>query len=637
MNHLIFLGQVVGIDTLTLDDKRMLQRFGVDIEVIRTDWTNLEQSFYWGRLSQALQQQSYKVKYNDFLEYLRRGQYIPLNTTEQYALSYVKQNTYGHIKGLGDRIKQTVNGIITENDPLLRSSYEEVIRSSAERTLIERDSLQNMVLEIGHRTGDWQRDLGRIAATEMQNAVQYGRAEQIKREGGSDQLVYKDVYPQACRHCIRLFLTDGIGSQPILFKLKDLQSNGTNIGLKTKDWVATLGAVHPFSITDGRTPILTSTGWESIENIEIGDLVLTHKGRFKKVLSTIKNYPCPYKEESHKYSYTIYYKHRNKKEPEPVCNLTFTEEHKVLTQRGWVMVKDLTKADSLVKLLKKCVICDNYMESFANDSRCCCSDECSGKFRAKSAHKIWDKSKEEVDEIKRKISKKVIKNWEDGIYINTLNHLKSKERTDNTRERMLNGGAIHAIRSASGGKISKPQMKLYETILSLYPDAQLEYPIFNRSLDIALVNYKIDIEFDGNFWHKNRKDEDKKRDDLLKRKGWKVLRYSNIPKIGILRVDIENITQNDNHLYKFDKSEILFIKKNFTGSFTKLYDIEVEEDESFIARGVVVHNCRCQLHSLPNGYVWDEESEMFSPPKVDKEKRKPLGIVVHVGDKTFNV
>jgi hypothetical protein len=218
----------------------------VDIDLIATDWNNLEQSFYWGRLSQALQQQSYRVKYADFLEYLRRGQYIPLNTTEQYALKYVKRNTYSHIKGLGDRIKQTVNGIITENDPLLRSSYEEVIRSSAERTIIDRDSLQNMVLEIGHRTGDWQRDLGRIAATEMQNAYQYGRSEQIKREKGTDQLVYKQVFPQACRHCIRLYLTNGVGSKPILFKLKELQANGTNIGLKVTDWKPVISSTHPW-------------------------------------------------------------------------------------------------------------------------------------------------------------------------------------------------------------------------------------------------------------------------------------------------------------------------------------------------------------------------------------------------------
>lgn len=246
LNHIIYIGQVVGIDILQPDDLKILRQFGVDLDEITTEWTDLEQAFYWGRLSQALKQYSSKIVYRDFKEYLKRGQYIPLNQTEKYALKYVKQASYSHIKGLGDRVRADVNGIVTENDPLLRSSYEEVIRSAAERTIIERDSLQNMVLEIGNRTGDWQRDLGRIVDTEMQNAYQYGRAEQIKREKGSLSMVYKDVFPGACRHCINLYLTDGVGSKPKLFTLQELQANGTNIGKKVTDWLPTLSGVHPW-------------------------------------------------------------------------------------------------------------------------------------------------------------------------------------------------------------------------------------------------------------------------------------------------------------------------------------------------------------------------------------------------------
>lgn len=246
MNHLIYIGQVVGTDMLSLDDIKTLGKFGVDIDSIYSEWPELTQSFYWGRLAQALDTYAGHITYNDFSEYLKRGQYIPLNQTEKYALKYVKQNTYTHIKGLGDRAKMTVNGIVTENDPLLRASYEEVIRNAAERTIIERDSLQSMVSEIGHRTGDWKRDIGRIVDTEMQNAYQFGRAEQIKREQGSLSKVYKHVFPGACHHCIRLYTTNGIGSEPIVFTLQELQANGTNIGLKTKDWKAVISATHPW-------------------------------------------------------------------------------------------------------------------------------------------------------------------------------------------------------------------------------------------------------------------------------------------------------------------------------------------------------------------------------------------------------
>lgn len=261
MNHLIYTAQVVGVDSLLPEDITLLKRFGIDVDSLRTDWTELTQSFHWGRLSQALGSYAGAITYNDFSEYLKRGQYIPLNQTEKYALKYVKQNTYTHIKGLGDRVKVTVNGIITENDPLVRASYENVIRDAAERTIIERDSLQNMVLEIGHKTGDWKRDIGRIVDTEMQNAYQYGRSEQIKREQGSLSKVYKHVFPQACKYCIKLYLTNGMGSQPRIFTLKELQSNGTNIGRKAADWQPVIPATHPWCRCE-LTPIPEGYVWD---------------------------------------------------------------------------------------------------------------------------------------------------------------------------------------------------------------------------------------------------------------------------------------------------------------------------------------------------------------------------------------
>ena len=246
LNHVIYIAEIVGVDSLSPDDKKILKKYGMSDETLTTPFTETEQAFYWGRLSQALRNKAHKVNYNDFTEYLRRGQYIPLSKTEESALKYIKNNTYNHIKGLGDKIAQDVNGIVIKNDPDLRASYEEVIRSSLERGVIERNSLKSIVSEIGHRTEDWSRNLGRIVDTEMQNAFQIGRAEQIKREKGADSTVYKDVYSGACHKCIELYLTGGIGSQPRLFRLNDLVANGNNYGLKQKDWKATLGPVHPY-------------------------------------------------------------------------------------------------------------------------------------------------------------------------------------------------------------------------------------------------------------------------------------------------------------------------------------------------------------------------------------------------------
>jgi len=62
--------------------------------------------------------------------------------------------------------------------------------------------------------------------------------------------------------------------------------------------------------------------------------------------------------------------------------------------------------------------------------------------------------------------------------------------------------------------------------------------------------------------------------------------------------------------YKFEEIKIEWIHKIYSTKKHKLYDIEVEDDESFIARGVVVHNCRCTLVQLPDGFGFNDKGEM---------------------------
>lgn len=77
--------------------------------------------------------------------------------------------------------------------------------------------------------------------------------------------------------------------------------------------------------------------------------------------------------------------------------------------------------------------------------------------------------------------------------------------------------------------ISKPQRELYLLIKQYYPDAELEYPIQTkysvRFADIAIPSLKIDIEYDGEFWHKN-KQLDELRDKHLSEVGWVTIRFN---------------------------------------------------------------------------------------------------------------
>lgn len=77
--------------------------------------------------------------------------------------------------------------------------------------------------------------------------------------------------------------------------------------------------------------------------------------------------------------------------------------------------------------------------------------------------------------------------------------------------------------------VSKPQRELFALMKCYFPDAKLEYPIITkkglRFADIGIVSCKLDIEFDGDYWHKNEQ-SDYERDLELAEAGWIVLRVN---------------------------------------------------------------------------------------------------------------
>jgi len=55
---------------------------------------------------------------------------------------------------------------------------------------------------------------------------------------------------------------------------------------------------------------------------------------------------------------------------------------------------------------------------------------------------------------------------------------------------------------------------------------RLEYFVYRYSIDIAHPRKKIAMEVDGYHWHKDKRRKDRRRDFVLRRLGWKVIRVS---------------------------------------------------------------------------------------------------------------
>ena len=80
-----------------------------------------------------------------------------------------------------------------------------------------------------------------------------------------------------------------------------------------------------------------------------------------------------------------------------------------------------------------------------------------------------------------------------------------------------------------GGYISKGQITIYNLIKNnFYKSAKLNYPIKGNNRvyygDIVIPSKKLNIEYDGTYWHRNRKNLDKIRDEDIINHGWKVIR-----------------------------------------------------------------------------------------------------------------
>lgn len=101
-----------------------------------------------------------------------------------------------------------------------------------------------------------------------------------------------------------------------------------------------------------------------------------------------------------------------------------------------------------------------------------------------------------------------------------------------------------------------------------------EYPVFPYYIDFAFVNEKIAIEIDGSqHLESDRAESDRKKDDLLVKNGWKVIRISE----SEVKTNWESINAVINESLNFDRD--LFVTKIGIFKHKKLKNRKQERDE----------------------------------------------------------
>lgn len=245
-NGALFIAQNLGPDYLTVQETERLKRLGINPKTLYLPEKDfILQQFYLGLISDAMGPEVQKVKYADIVRNLKAGAYIPQTFREKATIESIRKQFLGDIKSINGKMFADLTGIINESDTKNAKAYEEVIRDTIEEGTLKRKTYGEIANEIGHKTGDWSRNFDRIVQYIGHQAFDEGRAALYEKQDGEDAQVYKDVYPGACKHCIRLYTTGGIGSEPIVFNLSTLRANGTNIGRRVADLKPVVGSTHP--------------------------------------------------------------------------------------------------------------------------------------------------------------------------------------------------------------------------------------------------------------------------------------------------------------------------------------------------------------------------------------------------------
>lgn len=410
---------------------------------------------------------------------------------------------------------------------------------------------------------------------------------------------------------------------------------------------------------DRQIPIYTETGWKKIGDIQVGDKVLTHKGRFKKVTELL------FRKKQSPIIYTLRFSNLRKSK-----KITVTEGHPIEVERNnekvWVPVEEIRIGDRISFLSNRCA-CGKMIPFYLK----WCSLSCKAKLTGGN----WAK-----DPVKRKVASERSRAQMYREYANGVRdpYTITKKANERIREMVRNGEEIipFEVRSKATIKAHKncPQIALaaskhmkednpscipeirekmtvsFIKTLRENPDSSPNRVIVEKGkwasslekqfaevldemdmvydrqtsidkyfVDFSIPDLNIVLEVDG---HTKYGKYHKVRDRVLGENGWDVFHIAGkeLKSPQRLKRRLSRILNNHEGNYEFMPVIVSDIKK-WTGQRPRtLYNFSVEEDESYIAQGFVVHNCRSTLSPLTKS--WSELEQQYHGTSKMKDLEK---------------
>lgn len=242
-NTSIFIYNQLGLKYLSDYQKYILKKSGIDLKEL-DKISDIERAFYFGIYAQFLgQNKSFKAPKKHFEKWLQKEIQKPLSSKKKVALEFVKNRSYTDIVGLGNKIGGFLSNNIIASSNYQQNKKRDKIKILSEEAIKTNLTPQQLASKMREVVGDWARDFSRIADYIIQEAYAMGKAAEIFEIYGDDVQVYKQTFEGVCDQCLKNY---GVpNEEPIVYYLKDLLANGTNIGKKEQEPV--LGPAHPWA------------------------------------------------------------------------------------------------------------------------------------------------------------------------------------------------------------------------------------------------------------------------------------------------------------------------------------------------------------------------------------------------------
>ena len=220
-----------------------------------------------------------------------------------------------------------------------------------------------------------------------------------------------------------------------------------------------------------------------IEELRVGDFVYTHMQRWRRVTETMRHETWP--EE------IVLHLSGDK-------TLTLTDDHPVLTQRGWVCAGDLTIDDNVIASGGPCARCEKW----------CAGRYCSRRCKHESAKtlKFCQRCKIEIKTVGKKKNSKycsracsaeALRKHTDRVCLKCHKKLIGKWRKPLSATRRF--CSFHCYHTYKGEtSIEKTVREWLESCNLLFIP---QYQIGRYTVDYYLPEYHLAIEVDGWYWH----------------------------------------------------------------------------------------------------------------------------------------